>query len=163
MTAAVIIALMSLVSARALIKDREVKELEAARLEEKIVQGRQKIALLQGLPQSRPIAIEQAYVDLNNDLNVLARTHRLSFALEVKGSGGADVAKAAVPSGLDGLKELEVHVVFSGLKHRGAILSLLDGLSAIEDALPVVIDRVHCEKNGLTADLSVIGPNGGVL
>ncbi len=163
MAAGVFVALLSLFSARTLMQDRDEKALEVVRLRDRVSAITQKIVLLKAMRSSTPVAIGQAYVDLNNDLSVLARTHSITYALEIEGSDGTDIAKADFPSTLDGLKELRVGVIFAGLKQRGALISLLDGIGAVAQTLPVMIKRVRYEKNSLAVDFLVVGPKGDAL
>ena len=118
---------------------------------------KKKIDELGHLPQRPGVPLAFIYARVINDMNMLAGSHRVACVIDVKKAQGEDVEKIACPSSLEGVREIEMEIIFSGLKRRGILLSLMDSVSKVEAAWPVVIWRVLYEKDSLTIALAVVG------
>jgi hypothetical protein len=122
------------------------------------VRGLEKtLSALKALPQNEAQPLAAAYARVLNDMNVLARAHRLALVIEVEGIKGADLVSALRPSRLEGLGEIGLRIVFTGVERQGTVLSLLDGLSAVEAVQPVMITRVHYTGEKLEVAMAVLG------
>ncbi len=98
-----------------------------------------------------------AYAGIVNDMNMLARAHRVVCTVNVQQGKDGDVVAGATTSSFEGAREISVEIGFSGLKRRGALLSLMDAVSKAAAAWPVVLRRVFYEKDSLIISLAVVG------
>ena len=131
---------------------------EAGRVEAEISELEQKISRWKELHSQPAVPLGAAYASVINDMNILARAHRVAYTMSLQGAGDGDVEKNARPSIWEGLREIHFQVVFSGLVRRGTLLSLLDALASFEEDSPVLLRELDHEKDTLAFDLAVIAP-----
>ena len=131
----------------------------AAYVQTKIMDLKQKISVLKELDQQPALGLDTAYASLVNDMHVLARAHRAAFTMSFPEARDTGIQKSAIPSlEFPGLRQMAFRGTFSGISRAGILLSLLDGLSCLQQELPVLLRELHQEKDILTIDLVLIGP-----
>ena len=130
---------------------------DAQHLEAEILDLEQKISLLKGLPQRPVLSLDAAYVIFMNDMDLIARAHRVVFMASLQGASDADIGKNTHPSVFSGLREVRFHGVFAGLTRKATLLSLFDALAAFEKETPVLFQSIGYEKDALMFDLTIVG------
>ncbi|MFH0754376.1 MAG: hypothetical protein V2A70_07410 [Candidatus Omnitrophota bacterium] len=115
------------------------------------------VLLWEGLRQEPGVGLNQAYMKVFNDFTVMAHGHHLSFLVNVPGADQMNVLAGARDSAWAGVKELRVQVVFSGIKSRGTLLSLLEQLDGLAQERALLFKKVYFEKDVLKVDLNVMG------
>jgi hypothetical protein len=126
-------------------------------IQEKIMASEKKMSALSVFPRRTAQGLDEAYMALVNDIDVLARTHGAGCALTVRGAGDSDVPGRAVPWIWEGLREIRLQAVFSMLTHEIVLLSLGEGFDSLEKTLPVMVQSMVYEDDRLVVEFSVIG------
>ncbi|MBF0330946.1 MAG: hypothetical protein HQL17_03350 [Candidatus Omnitrophica bacterium] len=133
------------------------REVQAGVIKRDIARKQGELEALEGLSSIQGVSLGQAYMDVFNDLGVLARVHRSSCSVKVDGASSPDVLSAAHDAVWPGLRELKVQAVFSGFRSHAALVAFLEAVDSFQHTRPVLIKCVLYQKSNVVIDLIVMG------
>ncbi len=109
--------------------------------------------------EREPISLEAVYVAWVKEMSLLAAMRKVSLGVTVK--EGKNTAEEAL---FPGIKRMHLGLSFSGLRHWSDLAGMLagiDDLLRMPEHLPVVVEEVRQEKNGLFVEVSLFGTISG--
>ena len=140
------------------VQNEKMKAHELQQVQAAMLALSREIAVLKRLPERPVVPLDAVYTAFINDMNMIARLHRLSWTITIQGRDDVDIEANARPSFFHGLREVSFHGAFSGITRQGQLLSLLDALGSLEQGAPVLFRNVIYKKDVLALDLAIIGP-----